>query len=448
MIERINYTDERIDEIIGWINNGLPDDMAQSTKYKWQKKLEKFEVRNGKLFVDFKEVIRNEDKLDILKENYNVPTGWQTFYKKISDMFWNISANDVREFVNKIEYKQLHRPQHDFPVLRPVIAKAPLKIFQIDLIDMSKYWRTNQGYKWIFSCIDLFTKYAMAIPLKSKEGEETIRDGLRVAFGAMGVPKIVQSDNGPEFKNAFMTELLNEEDFKFITSEAYRPQSQGQVERFNRTIKSWLQMMMTKNGDRRWKVHLDDVMETYNNKIHSTTGYPPEQLNGTQSQILIKRVRKRIEEKGEKFVSSNRQMTELKKDDSVRVSLMTVKENRKKALVMKKLNVNWSNEIYKVARVFKSTKPYLGDFFQIKDDNQRYSRKYKRSELLKVDPDIIVDGEAVEDENDDDENDENDGNDGNDAPAAVQPNVPAPRYRLPATTFLQDRQANPRRRRN
>ena len=61
---------------------------------------------------------------------------------------------------------------------KPVINKFPRKkiivnyideIHSCDLVDMQKYSRMNKGYKYIFTVIDVFSKYAWSFPIKSKK---------------------------------------------------------------------------------------------------------------------------------------------------------------------------------------------------------------------------------------------------------------------------------------
>ena len=61
---------------------------------------------------------------------------------------------------------------------KPVINKFPRKkiivnhideIHSCDLVDMIKYSRMNKGYKYIFTNINIFSKYAWSFPIKSKK---------------------------------------------------------------------------------------------------------------------------------------------------------------------------------------------------------------------------------------------------------------------------------------
>ena len=51
--------------------------------------------------------------------------------------------------------------------------KKPLyedETWSVDLIDKSSLSKYNNNYKFIFTVIDIFTKYAWAFPLKKKSG--------------------------------------------------------------------------------------------------------------------------------------------------------------------------------------------------------------------------------------------------------------------------------------
>ena len=48
-----------------------------------------------------------------------------------------------------------------------------MKFHRCDLVDMQKYSRVNRGYKYIFTNIDIFSKYSWSFPLKTKTVKET-----------------------------------------------------------------------------------------------------------------------------------------------------------------------------------------------------------------------------------------------------------------------------------
>ena len=59
--------------------------------------------------------------------------------------------------------------------MNPIIPKKLNLYYQIDLIDISKFYMQNREYKWIFTILDLFTKKVYAFALKNKK-EATIAE--------------------------------------------------------------------------------------------------------------------------------------------------------------------------------------------------------------------------------------------------------------------------------
>jgi len=96
-----------------------------------------------------------------------------------------------------------------------------------------------------------------------------------LAFLKEHTPKVLQSDNGGEFTNAQMKELLDDLHIKHITSLPYKPSSNGQVEQFNRTIKGMIMQYMSASNLHRYLDVLPKIVENYNNTYHTTIKSTP-----------------------------------------------------------------------------------------------------------------------------------------------------------------------------
>jgi len=77
--------------------------------------------------------------------------------------------------------------------------------WQMDLITMSSYSSNNDGCNYLFTIIDVFSKYAFVFPIPTKEAIEVVHI-LEILFADGIKPKILLSDNGSEFKNAIVKE--------------------------------------------------------------------------------------------------------------------------------------------------------------------------------------------------------------------------------------------------
>lgn len=55
---------------------------------------------------------------------------------------------------------------------RKVEVRGPNETWQADLVEMIPYANENKGYKYLLNIIDIFSKYAYSVPVKSKTGVE------------------------------------------------------------------------------------------------------------------------------------------------------------------------------------------------------------------------------------------------------------------------------------
>jgi len=138
---------------------------------------------------------------------------------------------------------------------------------------MSKWARSNNSRRYAVSIIDCFSKYAWLLLITQKKTEKVL-EVLRQFFKEH-TPKVLQSDNGGEFINASMKELLEDLHIKHLSSLPYKPSSNGQVKRFNRTIKGMIMQYMAASNLRRYLDVLPKIVENYNNTYHTTIKSTP-----------------------------------------------------------------------------------------------------------------------------------------------------------------------------
>ena len=87
--------------------------------------------------------------------------------------------------------------------------------------------------------VDHFNKFADS-KINTNKTKETVLSSIKEIFSNMGFPKMLQSDNGTEFKNKLLGDYLQKKKIDHIFGSPYHPQSQGSVEAFNRTIQNFL----------------------------------------------------------------------------------------------------------------------------------------------------------------------------------------------------------------
>ena len=153
---------------------------------------------------------------------------------------------------------------------RSIDAFLPGDHYQIDLAAFPK---STEGHVFCLVCVDVFTGFIFLTPLKDKKAS-TIARALWEIFTVAGVPRILQSDNGREFKNEIMSAFnkLLEIPHRFIAP--YNPRADGKVERSVKTVKDTVNKLMH-GADCHWHLHLPFVQYAYNNKVQSLTGCTP-----------------------------------------------------------------------------------------------------------------------------------------------------------------------------
>ena len=102
---------------------------------------------------------------------------------------------------------ELHKPaMRNYP-RRKFEYRDIDETWQADLVEMQPYAKENKGYRYMLTVIDVYSKYAWAIQVKSKSGEN-VTMAMRSILIQGRVPKNLQTDDGKEFYNAKFSELM------------------------------------------------------------------------------------------------------------------------------------------------------------------------------------------------------------------------------------------------
>lgn len=135
---------------------------------------------------------------------------------------------------------------------------------------------SRAGHKYILVTCDYATRYPDAIPLRSIDAEH-IADELVKLFSRVGIPKEILTDQGSNFTSQLLTEIYRLLHVHRIRTTPYHPQSDGLVERFNKTLKSLLRKTVTDTG-KDWDKLLPFLLFAYREVPQASTGFSPFEL--------------------------------------------------------------------------------------------------------------------------------------------------------------------------
>jgi hypothetical protein len=231
----------------------------------------------------------NDTQIQLLQNLYNdaslgLTTGQKLYNHLKANGETGYTLTKINEFLKSLEVNQVltkRRGNISF------VAEGPLEQFQIDLVYMPKSW-FNNGFKYIFCCVDVFSKKADMIPLKDRE-QTTTTKAFEKILSSMGIPKTIYSDQGSEFKNASFQKLLDKHNIQIIFALGHA----SFVESFNKTMKNrMMKYMKLKNTDN-WSKIVSPVLDAYNNSPHSTTKIAPNKVNKENEIQVLMNITKR-----------------------------------------------------------------------------------------------------------------------------------------------------------
>ena len=168
--------------------------------------------------------------------------------------------------MNIVKFRKRTHPLRLFP------ARSPLEALSIDILGpLSK---TKKGYRFLLVVTDRFTKLTQDIPLRRIDAYT-----VAIAFVAhwifkYGPPKTLISENVKQFAEQFFQAVCSLLGLSNIFTSTYNPQTNGQVERCNRTILSMLRNYVNEHQDD-WERYATALKYAYNNHVHRSAGTTP-----------------------------------------------------------------------------------------------------------------------------------------------------------------------------
>jgi hypothetical protein len=166
----------------------------------------------------------------------------------------------------RLSVKKPHAPMQLFT------ASEPLEFVAIDILGPLP--KTPNGNQYLLVMSDRFSKLVKTEPLK-RITATAVAEAFTVSWVfSYGPPKLLLSDNGTQFNARFFRTCCKTMGIKQHFTTPYHPQTNGQVERFNRTILAQLRAFV---GDDQttWDRYSHAVTYAYNTQVHSSTGFSP-----------------------------------------------------------------------------------------------------------------------------------------------------------------------------
>ena len=313
--------------------------------------------------------IQNEKRQKILKDLYENPesissfSGVKNLYNHAKKYIPDISLVEVKKFLKSVDTYTLHKltPKR-FPTQK-IIAAKPKIIVSLDLIDMSKLAKYNNGVKFLMYFIDVYSKKITVIKLKNKN-THSILEGLKYFF------ELDDNWKYSRIYSDFEASLYSKQVKDYLKKNKKIVYSNSSVERKNsisesnlKTLKYKIYKYLTHYNTYKYIDVLDKFVSSLNNKNHSSF------KNRFLTPNLLHMV-KQLHFLKEQFYNmyaikpSVKQNTVqlLKIGDHVRIP----STSRTQEIFFKGYKVSNTGEIFRIKSINKNRKPYT---YKLEDYN-------------------------------------------------------------------------------
>lgn len=355
---------------------------------------------NNELVISNQQITPYKKDLDkIIKDNY-YPNA-KTVYDIIKKQKPDITLKQVNAYLQTLEpYQLTHERKLKKSDMGFMVANYPFQIVQIDLLDLSKFsydysqykvkkkmdnvhTDNNKGYKYLLLFIDIFTRFADAVMLKTKNIEEcTNALNIIIEFNKIK-PQVIMSDSESSFLSKPFQSFLSEHNIKHDVVVLNNHRALSVIDRLCRTIRARLTKVFLGTGSTSWVNDISNIIYQYNNTPHKglLKFSPQEVLTNKQAQEIILELNNEKASKNQEL----RNKATIEPGDKVRLYI----ENKFK----KGSEPSFSNKTYIV--VSRSGKNILLD----------NGKRYVDQSLLKIahhqymDNDLLLENDAGKDEN-------------------------------------------------
>ncbi|WP_253302428.1 reverse transcriptase domain-containing protein [Wolbachia endosymbiont of Psylliodes chrysocephala] len=220
-------------------------------------------------------VTDKEDQILLIKNHHESKTNHrgisETIERLKKNYYWIGIKDSVTNFINSCDICQKTKYARKNPYSPLMITETASKPFQIVHVDLFFFDK-----KIYLTIVDSFTKFAQAQEVIGKTAIH-ISNGLIKYFASFGVPEKLIIDNGTEFNNEVIQEILKLHKIKIHFTTVGHHESNAIVERFHSSIIEHLRILKSMYPN-----DIENIMNYailgYNSSIHSATNFTPFEL--------------------------------------------------------------------------------------------------------------------------------------------------------------------------
>ena len=188
--------------------------------------------------------------------------------------YWSGMHRDITNWVAAcqicIKHKAMQPKSNGLMI--PIVTTFPFQLLGVDIQGPFKV--SKNGYKYILVCVDHYTSWVEAIPLKTITAKEVIEAFFKLIIARHGCPNKLLTDQGKQFVGNAFREVCRQFNIDKMDTTAYHQQCNGKTERFNKFLADSIATELKKDQSN-WDELLDGVLFTYRVSLNRTLNDNP-----------------------------------------------------------------------------------------------------------------------------------------------------------------------------
>jgi hypothetical protein len=225
-------------------------------------------------------IASKEKQQKIVKEMREYPIGGHQGIQRTYDRLklyvtWPGMYHDFEDYITNCETCQKNKftvPYFKAPFQETDTQLHPVDKIYLDIV--GPLAMTEEGYKYILTCQDNLSKYLVATPMTTQTAEDVSLKFMRQVVLQYGIPDSLVTDQGTQFMGDMFKRLCKLLRVNKINNTAYRPESNGALERAHKTMIEYLRCFSNPQNTN-WDEMLPFACFVYNTTPHTMTKYTP-----------------------------------------------------------------------------------------------------------------------------------------------------------------------------
>ena len=262
----------------------FPPQLNQQQKQQLEKQSKYFILKDNFIYKKdrrkegrFLRLIKKNELEQVLYMFHNDPTAahfaTDAMFEKIrTRYYWPQMYENIRDYVRTCDACQRRGGHRKNQLLHPIPVGNPFHQIGMDFV--GPLTQTPRGNKYIIVAMDHFTKWPEAKPVPNATADQVALFLYEDIVSRHGCPVKILTDQGTHFRNNMIKLLMEKFKIRQKFSAPYHPQTNGMVERFNRTLCESLAKLSNDHKDD-WDLYIAPTLFAYRTSKHNTTQITP-----------------------------------------------------------------------------------------------------------------------------------------------------------------------------